>query len=250
MAGHITIRFHAELNDFLPPERRDTSFAHRFNEAGSIKDLIESLGVPHPEVDVILINGESVDFRYLVRDSDAVDVHPQPLPATPDAIRLRPPLPDPPRFVLDTHLGRLAAYLRMLGFDALYRNDYDDSALARISAEQGRVLLTCDRGLLMRRQVALGYYVRERQPHRQVSELVTRLRLRDALRPFTRCMSCNGPLLPVSKEAVIEHLPPRVRARHDDFVRCGNCGKIYWEGSHYERMRRLIDTVRQADTAP
>jgi sulfur carrier protein ThiS len=161
MHEQISIRFYEELNDFLPPEQRKTDISHELKEKRSIKDLIESIGVPHTEVDLIIVNGESVDFNYLVQNGDRISVYP--VFESLDISPLNHCQPEPlrnTRFVLDNHLGKLAAYLRMLGFDTLYRNDYDDPELARISIDEHRLLLTCDRLLLMRIQITLGYFVR------------------------------------------------------------------------------------------
>lgn len=244
MSGQVAVRFYEELNDFLPPERRKISFEHTFREAGSVKDLIESLGVPHTEIDLILVNGHSVAFDYLVQDGDHISVYPvfEALDISP-VIKLRPKPLRETRFVLDTHLGRLAAYLRMLGFDTLYRNDYDDPTLAKISADEKRILLTCDKGLLMRKQVTHGYYVRERQPKRQLLEIISRFDLTSSLKPFTRCLHCNGLIRPVNKDAIIQHLLPRTKAQYDEFWQCEHCQKIYWKGSHYLRMQQLIDQI-------
>ena len=242
MTGKLNIRFYEELNDFLPPERRKKSFECAFGDARSVKDLIESLGVPHTEIDLILVNGLSVGFDYLVKDGDYISVYPvfEALDISP-IIRLRPePLRDT-RFVLDTHLGRLAAYLRMLGFDTLYRNDYDDPTLAKISADEKRILLTCDKGLLMRKQITHGYYVRERKPQQQLLEIIRRFDLSSSIKPFTRCLHCNGFIQPVSKDTIIKYLLPRTKAHYEEFWRCDNCHKIYWKGSHYLRMLSMID---------
>jgi len=239
-------RFYAELNDFLPPPRRQRSFAHSFELSGSVKDMIESLGVPHPEVDLILANGQSVDFSYLVKDGDRISVYPvfETLDITP-LVRLRPHPLRETRFVLDVHLGRLASYLRMLGFDTLYRNDYDDPELAHISSSQNRILLTRDRGLLKRSIVTHGYCLRQTNPREQLLEVLRRFDLFRAIHPFNRCLRCNGRLEPVDKAAVVDHLPAKVEKYYDDFRRCRSCGQIYWKGSHYERMRRFIDGVLQ-----
>lgn len=180
-------RFYAELNDFLPPERRMASVARPFVDAAPVKDMIESLGVPHTEVDLILANGVSVDFAYVVRDGDRLSVYPvfEALDITP-LVRLRPRPLRESRFVLDTHLGRLARYLRMAGFDTLYRNDYSDAELARISLAEKRILLTRDAGLLNRGMVTHGYYVRETTVRRQFAEVMRRFDLRGSVRPFTR----------------------------------------------------------------
>ena len=238
MSGQVRIRFYEELNDFLPPERRKVDFNHAFTRAGSIKDLIENLGIPHTEVD---LNGESVDFNHIVRDGDRISVYPvfESLDIS-KVNHLRPAPLREPRFVLDTHLGRLAAYLRMLGFDTLYRNDYDDPTLADISVNEQRILLTCDKQLLMRKQITRGYFVRERQPHKQVLEIVKRFDLFDLQRPFTRCMHCNGKIRIVGKEQVASGLMPRTREYYNEFWQCADCHKVYWKGSHYRRMQQLI----------
>ena len=244
----VSIRFYGELGDFLPPDRRQVAFTHTLKERASIKDVIEALGVPHTEVDLLLVNGESVDFSYLVHDGDRISVYPvftsidlTPLP------RVGPqPLPEP-RFVLDTHLGKLAAYLRMLGFDTLYRNDYHDNELAELSSREGRMLLTRDRGLLKRRVVTHGYHVWETDPERQLVEVVRRFDLLRTIAPFRRCMHCNGLLEPVRKEVIPDRLLPKTRQYYDEFSVCQSCGRIYWKGSHYERMQQLIGRLLHAD---
>jgi uncharacterized protein with PIN domain len=244
MSNRVTIRLYEELNDFLPPQKRKKAFSHVFKESGSVKDLIESLGVPHTEIDLILINGRSVDFDYRVKDGDRISVYPvyESMDISP-VIKLRPQPLRETRFVLDTHLGRLAAYLRMLGFDTLYRNDYDDPTLASISVEEKRILLTCDKRLLMRKLITHGYYIRERQPQQQLLEIVSRFDLFNSLRPFTRCIHCNGGIQRVHKDAIEQHLMPRTKEHYDEFWQCQYCQKIYWKGSHYRRMQQLIDQL-------
>jgi uncharacterized protein with PIN domain len=237
-------RFYAELNDFLPPGRRAVEFTHPFEGSPAVKDLIEAAGVPHPEVDLILVDGESVDFSHRVRDGDRISVYPvfETFDITP-LVRLRPRPLRETRFVLDTHLGRLARYLRLLGFDSLYRNDYDDADLARISVSERRILLTRDRGLLKRSQVTHGYCLRETDPRRQIAEVVRRFDLYRSIAAFQRCMRCNALLAPASQEAVREKVAPGILCWCDDFWVCEGCGRVYWKGSHYDRMRRLIDAV-------
>ena len=241
MSGKVTIRFYEELNDFLPPEQHKKPFDCTFKQAGSIKDFVESLGVPHTEIEMILVNGNSVDFDYLIQDRDLISVYPvfESLDISP-VIKLRPePLRDT-RFVLDTHLGRLAAYLRTLGFDTLYRNDYDDPTLANISVDEKRILLTRDKKLLMRKQITRGYYVRETQPQRQLIEIISRFDLANSLKPFTRCLHCNGTIQPVNKQLIAHRLMPRTKEYYEDFWQCDHCQKVYWKGSHYQRMQLLI----------
>lgn len=242
--GTVQIRCYAELNDFLPAPRRYQAFDQRLHAERSVKDLLESVGVPHPEVDLILVNGESVDFDYRVRAGDRISAFPvfEAMDISP-VTRLRPRPLRHTRFIADGHLGRLAAYLRMLGFDTRYRNDFDDPLLAGISVGERRILLTCDRQLLMRRIVTHGYFVRSRQPREQLDEVLARLDLYGAIRPFTRCMHCNGLLEPVAKAAIESSLPPRVRAAFNEFRRCPDCGKLYWKGSHYQRMHALVQLL-------
>ena len=238
------VRFYADLNDFLPPEKRARTMTYSFHVSGSVKDMIESLGVPHTEVDLILANGQAVDFTYQVQDGDTISVYPefQSIDISPHA-HLRPQPPAEMRFVADTHLGRLAAYLRMLGFDTLYRNDYADDELAKLSAAEDRILLTRDRGLLMRTVVTRGYCLRATQPARQLAELLQRFDLARAIMPFRRCMHCNAMLQPISKEIINDRLLPRTRQHFHEFYNCPQCGRIYWKGSHYRRMRQFIDSV-------
>lgn len=237
-------RFYAELNDFLPPDRRATPFAHAFHGRVAVKDAIEALGVPHPEVDLILVDGVSVDFSHPLRDGAHVSVYPvfESLDVSP-LVRLRPrPLRDL-RFVLDTHLGRLAAHLRLLGFDALHRNDFSDEELVRLSTGERRVLLTMDRALLKRRAVTRGYCVRAGHPKAQVREVLERFDLYRLASPFTRCMRCNGELAAVEKRAVAGLVPPGAWGAFDEFRRCSACGRVYWPGSHYHALRALVAEV-------
>ena len=238
-------RFYAELNDHLPPERRMRSLEHEFQAGASVKDRIEALGVPHTEVDLILANGDTVDFSYLVQPGDRISVYPmfESIDITP-VLRVRPQPLRHPRFVLDTHLGRLAKYLRMLGFDTVYRNDCSDAELARIEREESRILLTRDRGLLKRSAVTRGYYVRETAPRRQATEVVSRFDLANLIDPFRLCLCCGAALIPVSKDAIRDRLEPATSQHYQEFRQCLACGRIYWQGSHYRRMQRLIEDWR------
>ena len=241
------IRFYAELNDHLPADKQYQTLEKQFLVPGSVKDWIESFGVPHTEVELIVINGESVNFSYLVRDGDRVAVYPvfEAVDIT-GALRVRPRPLREPRFVLDVHLGRLAAFLRMLGFDALYANSASDPELVRISAGEHRILLTRDRGLLMHSAVTHGYWLRNTDSRRQAAEVVHRFDLTGCLRPFTRCMACNTPLVAAERDAVLHQLPPRVAAQYEEFQRCPRCARVYWKGTHYYRMRHWIAELAAA----
>ena len=236
-----TLRFYAELNDFLLPEDRDRSVERPFTVRPSIKDLIEAAGVPHTEVDLLLVNGESVDFAYPVRDGDRISVYPVFESLDIAAVtRVRPEPLRKLRFVLDVHLGRLASYLRLAGFDTVYRNDFDDTELAGIAAG-GRVLLTRDQGLLKRRAVTRGYWLRATAPRTQLAEVLRRFDLSGAVRPFCRCLRCNARVRHVPKADVVTELPPRTRQYYDEFFRCQGCDRIYWRGGHFDTLRALLE---------
>jgi hypothetical protein len=237
----VFFRFYAELNDFLRPEQRYTEFRYCFIDIATVKDRIESLGVPHTEIDLILVNGRSVDFSYRVQDGDHISVYPV-FEAFDIAglTRLRAEPLREPRFVLDTHLGKLAAYLRLLGFDTLYRSCSTDEELAGTSRDEHRILLTRDTGLLKRGAVTHGYFVRETGPRKQAAEIVARFQLARLARPFSRCMRCNGILENAAWEEVRDALPERTAELHREFRRCPDCGRIYWKGSHYQRMQQFV----------
>jgi uncharacterized protein len=232
--------FYGNLNDFLPPEQQQVEFTHYFKARSSVKDMIESLGVPHPEVGLILVNRVSVDFSYLVQQDDRVQVYPVFAAIAGFSSQVRPKPLQPIRFVLDVHLGKLATYLRLLGFDVWYRNDTADEELANLSHQQQRVLLTQDRGLLKRKIVTYGYFVRSQDPQQQVVEVLQRYQLMDAVAPLTRCLRCNGSLHAVDKELIQAELPPLTRLFYNEFAQCQQCQKIYWKGAHFDRMQQLI----------
>ena len=239
-------RFYAELNELLAPTERGSCFVHAFDTAASVKDAIEALGVPHTEIGLILIDDESADLSCSLNDGDRISVYPvfRSIDINP-LTRVRSALKGERRFVLDNHLGKLAAYLRMLGFNSLYRNDYRDEELARISASQQRTLLTRDRGLLKRSIVIHGCLVRETHPHHQMMEVLSRFDLFASIFPFRRCLHCNAPLQAVPKESVQHRLLPKTEQHYDEFHLCGECNRIYWKGSHYQRMQDLIARVIQ-----
>lgn len=241
----VRVRFYAQLNDFLPPERRQAAIELALGRRASVKDVIEALAVPHPEVGLILANDNPVDFSYIVREGDRISVYPPFTVLNPDDGILRD-TPEP-RFVLDSHLGRLAGHLRLLGFDTLYRNDYDDDTLACISADEARILLTRDRGLLKRSIVTHGYYVRQTDPEGQVAEVVCRFHLRGHIRPFARCLRCNGLLAPVGKAEILDRLEPLTLEHFHEFRICTSCDQVYWKGSHHERMAGLIERLSRGE---
>jgi hypothetical protein len=244
----IYLRFYEELNDFLPEEKRKKRFVHQFIDRTSVKDLIESLGVPHTEVDLILVNGKSVNFKYILNDADDISVYPvfESFDIT-ELQHLRPKPLRKPKFIADVHLGRLTRYLRMMGFDVLYNNDFNDDEIVEISLNEKGAILTKDRGILKRNQVTHGYWVRNIEVEEQVKEVLKRFDLQKEIKEFTRCIECNEPLKSIKKETIIDQLPPRVANSQNDFYRCPVCKKIYWKGTHYLRMLKFIQSIKNND---
>lgn len=239
-----TFRFYEELNDFLPPERRKREFTCPCARAATTKHMIEALGVPHTEVELILVNGQSAGFERLVADGDRVAVYPkfEAFDVAP-LLRVRATPLREVRFVADAHLGGLAHLLRMMGFDTLYDNGFADEEIERLAAEQQRIVLSRDRELLKRRSITHGCYVHALRPEPQLREIFDRLHLAGLARPFTRCLSCNSTLHAVDKSSVLAQLPPGVRERYERFSRCEGCGRVFWEGTHWRHMRALADAL-------
>jgi uncharacterized protein with PIN domain/sulfur carrier protein ThiS len=240
--ARATFRFYEELNDFLAPPLRRHEFEHRCADSATAKHAIEALGVPHTEVELVLVNGTSVGLEHRLRDGDRVAVYPkfETFDVTP-LLRVRAEPLRVTRFVADAHLGGLARLLRMTGFDTLFDNGFDDDEVEALALAEGRVVLTRDRELLKRRRITHGCYVHALPPTEQLRELFDRLDLAASARPFTRCLVCNAPLRAVDKAQVAASLPQSVRDRHQRFSRCERCLRVYWEGSHWQRMRSMID---------
>ncbi len=241
---HVTIRFYQELNDFLPPARRKVPFSVEARGDCTVKSLIEDLGVPHTEVDLILANGVSVDFSHRPSDGDTISVYPVFETIDIGAVtRLRPAPLRVPRFVCDVHLGKLSGFLRLLGFDTAYANHLDDEALLAISLAESRILLTRDRGLLKRRELTHGSFVRSTRPKEQLKEVVARFSLQGLVKPFSLCMACNRPLTPADRSDVAERVPPLVAALYAEYAECPSCGRVFWKGTHWDRLKNLADEV-------
>lgn len=240
--GRVEVRCYEELNDFLPLERRKRAFQAVFSHGDTVKALIEALGIPHTEVDLVLVNGTSVGFDHRLREGDFVSVYPvfESLDIS-ELTRVRPGGLRRTRFVLDVHLGRLAKLLRMLGFDALYSNSLDDSRLSRISALQRRILLTRDRELLKRSAVSHGYCVRSTQALEQLREVIGRFDLAGRFKPFSRCLRCNAPLRRLARRRAARTVPRYVAASYRRFRVCPDCGRVYWRGTHWQRMLRILN---------
>jgi len=239
-----TFRFYGELNDFLVRERRGRSFSTPCARAATTKHMVEALGVPHTEVELVLVNGVPTGLDDLLEDGDRVAVYPRFTTLdVADVARLDQRPPGRVRFVADAHLGGLARLLRMAGFDTIYRNTLHDAEIEAIALDEGRVVLTRDRELLKRRGIGYGCYVRALKAEAQLREVVGRFGLAERMRPFTLCLSCNAPLRPVAKADVLDRLPPRVAAIQIEFSTCDCCHRIFWKGSHWQRMAGVLDNL-------
>jgi uncharacterized protein len=240
------LRFYEELNDFLPEHERKQLFVHSFKNNPSVKDLIESIGVPHVEVDMILVNGLSVGFSYKVNDEDHISVYP--VFETLDISNVQHLRNEPLRVIkyfTDVHLGRLARYLRMAGFDTLYGRKYADKEIVEISIAEKRIILTRDKMLLKYREISHGYWVRSTDPVVQMREVTGKFNLQDQMKPFTRCIECNTLIKDISKDEIFERIPAKTRLYYNVFKICPGCDRIYWEGSHYEKMKIFTEDIRK-----
>lgn len=229
----VRICFYRELNDFLPARQRNRLLEQRVDGSPGILDTIQSLGVPHTEVARVEVNRKLVAWNYRLKVGDEIRVW----PGTPWG-NFRP------KFILDVHLGKLAKYLRLFGFDVLYRNDYSDPQIIQLALKTCRVILTRDVGLLKHKEVGKGYWLRQTDPKSQAREILKRFCLYDKGCPFRFCLECNGKLIRVPKKEVFGEVPPRARQYFHDFRRCSYCKKVYWAGSHYEKMQKFIRKMK------
>lgn len=231
--GEITVIFHGKLTDFFKSKSEFRITQFQLREKTSLKHIVEALGVPHPEVGKILVNQQEVDSTFHPLPGDLINIYPTQMDQQTSTGNC-------PKFILDNHLGKLTTYLRLLGIDAGYNPDFEDADIAQIAAEQNRTVLTRDRGLLKRKVIQWGYCVRTNNPLSQLDEVTRQFQLAAYFKPFTRCPRCNGQLEKVAKEAIIQHLLPLTRQYYDEFSRCSQCGQIYWKGSHFDRIKPII----------
>ncbi len=245
MQKSVKFRFYEELNDFLPSDKRKISFSYYFMGKQSIKDAIEAIGVPHSEIDLILVNSKSVSFSYFLADNDNISVYPvfESLDIS-GITRLRPEPLRVTKFILDVHLGKLSRYLRILGFDTLYTNSYDDPEIVKIAKDEDRIILTRDVDLLKNGDVTHGYWIRSQKPRQQLSDVIRRYQLRADFSPFKRCIICNGKIESIPKVSVLDKLEKNTKKYFNEFFRCMNCEKIYWKGSHYIKMKIFVENLK------
>ncbi len=237
-------RFYEELNDFLSKDLHNKEFSYEFIGKPAIKDTIQAIGVPHVEIDLILVNGKSVGFDYQLQGNEKISVYPVFESLDISIVNhLRPKPFRELKFIVDVNLGKLAPKLRLLGFDTLFENNYNDAEIVKISIEDKRIILTRDIGILKCKDVVHGFWVRSTNPHEQLKEVVKRLQLKNQINPFTRCSICNGLLYSVKKELLEDYIPQKTFLQFDKFMECENCKKIYWRGSHCERIDQMIEEL-------
>jgi hypothetical protein len=239
----VRLRLHGDLDFFLPSRTRRKDIRRSLSEKTSVKDVIESCGVPHPEVDLILVNGEEVDFDYGVMNDAEIEVHPPEIQC-PKSRRKRLQVLTILRFVTDGHLGKLTRNLRLLGFDVAYDPRAHDRQLLDVMDRENRALLTRDRRLLLHAVVKTGYCPRSQDPDEQTVEVIRRFNLLGLIAPFTRCLRCNASLEDITKADVIEELEPLTKIYYEQFRRCTVCGQIYWPGSHFPKLQRRLEKIR------
>ena len=241
---NVYIRFYEELNDFLPVDKRKTRLQHSFIGRVSVKDLIESFGVPHIEIDLILVNSEPVGFNYIVNDNDDISVYPVFESFDIKEIQhLRPQPLREPKFILDVQLGQLAKYMRMSGFDSSYKSTYNKNEIINHSVNERRTILTKDRNLLKRNEVTHGYWIRHSEVIDQLKEVIGRFQLNNQIQAFSRCLICNSMLQKIEKENIIERLEENTRNLFNEFYICPTCSRVYWKGSHYNKMIDIIKEI-------
>uniref|UniRef100_UPI0032164056 Mut7-C RNAse domain-containing protein n=1 Tax=uncultured Draconibacterium sp. TaxID=1573823 RepID=UPI0032164056 len=239
-------RFYEELNDFIPQHLRKKTFSYTFTGTPSVKNTIEAIGVPQAEIELILVDTVSVDFDFVLKGGERISVYPvfETLDISP-LVRLRPKPLRKIQFVVDVNLGKLAQKLRLLGFDTLYRNDYADDEIVKISVAEKRIILTRDIGVLKHSAVKHGFWLRNDDPKKQLEEVVGRLHLQKLFQPFSRCSNCNNGLILLEKKDVKGKVPDDTFFMCDEFWKCRGCGQIYWEGSHFKKILKWIERLKK-----
>ncbi len=239
-------RFLGTLNDFLPIEKRNIKFIHTVKGQPAIKDTLEALGVPHTEIDCMIVDGKSVDFAYQLKGGERVNVYSYDKAVKGKKIKcLRPKLPRNPRFVLDSHLGKLVKHLRLLGFDSVYKKIFPDEEIVHSAVQEGRIVLTRDKGLLKNKMVQFGYWLRSPDPKKQLKEILKRYPLSPKIKPFSLCLKCNGKIIRIAKAKVVSSLPPQVKEFYRQFYRCRSCRKVYWKGSHHTQLMKIVNQAQR-----
>lgn len=230
--------FHGALNDFIERNKKDQWIDYSFQGTPAVKDAIEAIGIPHVEVAKILVDGMPVAFSHHLCPQNSIEVFPFGQADVEEIAETK--------FVLDVHLGSLTRALRMLGFNTMYQQENSDKNIANIAANEDLIVLTRDIGLLKHKSIKRGYWLRSQITKGQLAEVINRFRLLQHLQPFSRCIACNGSIEPVEKNKVLHQLPPLTKETFSEFFKCNSCQKVYWKGSHFERMNAFINDLQKA----
>lgn len=241
MLHKIQIMINGSLKDFLAGQAKKDIIIAEFDGSPAVKDTIESIGIPHAEIGRIEVNGKPVPYTFRIHERDEISVYPVEwkMPVRKE-LSLQPDLPGNIRFILDVHLGKLARELRMLGFDCRYEKDFNDEQIIEIGVSERRIILTRDVGILKNSKVEWAHWMRNTDIILQVREVIEVFELKNKIHPFSICLKCNGRLIPVEKEKVLEDLPPRVRIYQTQIYQCEKCKQLFWKGTHYEHMINRI----------
>jgi len=244
MKIRVTVRIYEELNSFLPESRQKRDFSFELEEGATIQQLLSNLELPLSQVDLILVNGESVGVSFPLKAGDRISIYPvfERLNIAP-VLKIRPAPLRKPRFICDVHLGKLATYMRMAGLDADYRNNFSGRQLIQLSVELGKIILTKNRGLLKNKRITHGYLVIQNLPKLQLAEIISCFDLKQWCSPLSRCLRCNLPVHSISKDDAVGKVAPRVLEMHDQFMKCDGCSRVYWKGTHYESMMSWISRL-------
>jgi hypothetical protein len=240
----VLFRFYEELNDFLPESRKKTDFYVALKGKRSIKDMIEALGVPHTEVDLILVNGISVDFNAILQDNDRISVYPvfESLNIT-DTTRLRKIPLRRNKFIADINLGNIVKYMRILGLDVYYDSLLSNRDIIELSHKENRIILTKNKKLLKFKDVTHAIFIRPGTTTEQIRRIIDYLDINDDIVPFSRCLRCNTLLTDISKEHVLDRIPPKTKKFCNEYVQCQSCDKIYWKGTHFVHMEKFVRQI-------
>jgi uncharacterized protein len=244
MKHQVTVRAYEELNDFLPIHHQKKDFVIEIEPKTPVHALIEMLHIPLSQVDLILVNSQSVGVDHCLSPGDRLSIYP--VFETFD-ISTVARLPQTPlrklKFVCDVHLGKLSKFLRMLGIDAHYDKDITPPELIQLSLLQNRIILTKNRGLLKNRFITRRYRVRSEDSNQQLAEVLSYFDLKGKFALMSRCLKCNHLVSPVSKDCIRGRVPDAVWNLHETFAICEGCGRIYWMGSHYASMLERISRI-------
>lgn len=245
--NQVRFRFYEELNDYLPEELRKGWIESSAGPGTSVGEKIASYGIPLDEIDLILVNQQSESFDYILRQGDRISVYPvfESFDIS-EVSKLREKPLREIAFVCDVHLGRLCKYLRMLGFDTSYSNNYTPQQMIEISNREKRIILSRSLNLIRHKEITRAYWIRSAKPLEQLKDLMNGLDIMKWAQPFTRCLNCNNTLKTVNKEDITDRLEERTAKYYTEFFRCTVCDQIYWKGSHYESMLEFIHQIEKS----